>query len=108
MKFLSKYTRKYWKQFLTAVLFLTFEAICDLMQPTIMSKIIDVGVTARDLHYVIKMGGIMLLITAIGAVAASTRSIVASTVSQNFGSELRSDLFKKIQTLSFKNIDRFD
>ncbi|MDQ6595262.1 ABC transporter ATP-binding protein [Bacillus salipaludis] len=108
MKFLGKYIRKYWKFFLTAVLFLTFEAICDLLQPTIMSKIIDVGVAKRDIHYVLKMGGIMLLVTAIGAVSASTRSIVASTVSQNFGAELRSDLFKKIQSLSFKNIDRFD
>ncbi|MED3561055.1 ABC transporter ATP-binding protein [Bacillus xiapuensis] len=108
MKFLRKYIRKYWKLFFTAVLFLTFEAICDLLQPTIMSKIIDIGVAKRDIHYVLKMGGIMLLVTAFGAVSASTRSIVASTVSQNFGAELRSDLFKKIQSLSFKNIDRFD
>ena len=78
------------------------------MQPTIMAKIIDEGVANRDIHYVLKMGGVMLLITAGGAVAASTRSVVASIVSQNFGTQLRSDLFKKIQMLSFKNIDKFD
>ena len=66
------------------------------------------GVAGRDLDYVLKMGGVMLLITAFGAVSASSRSILASNVSQNFGAELRSDLFKKIQTLSFKNIDRFE
>lgn len=108
MGFLSKYTKKYWKLFCVAVLFLTFEAICDLLQPTIMSRIIDVGVAKKDIQYVLREGGEMLLITAVGAVAASTRSVVASIVSQNFGTELRSDLFKKIQTLSFKNIDRFD
>ncbi|MEH7333257.1 ABC transporter ATP-binding protein [Neobacillus drentensis] len=108
MKFFNKYINKYWKSFSMAVLFLTFEAISDLMQPTIMAKIIDKGVAEKDLHYVLKMGGVMLLITAGGAVAASTRSIIASIVSQNFGTELRSDLFKKIQTLSFKHIDRFD
>lgn len=108
MGFLTKYIKKYWKSFSIAVLFLTFEAICDLMQPTIMSKIIDVGVVGKDIHYVLKMGGLMLLITAIGAVSASTRSVVASIVSQNFGAELRSDLFKKIQTLSFEKIDKFD
>ncbi|MBV7505100.1 ABC transporter ATP-binding protein/permease [Bacillus sp. sid0103] len=108
MKFLSKYIKKYWKSFSIAVLFLTFEALSDLMQPTIMAKIIDEGVANKDIHYVLKMGGLMLLITACGAVAASTRSVVASIVSQNFGTELRSDLFKKIQTLSFKNIDKFD
>jgi len=108
MKFLSKYIRTYWKSFSIAVLFLTFEALSDLLQPTIMAKIIDEGVANKDIHYVLKMGGLMLLITAGGAVAASTRSVVASIVSQNFGTELRSDLFKKIQMLSFKNIDKFD
>lgn len=108
MKFLSKYIKKYWKSFSIAVLFLTFEAISDLMQPTIMAKIIDEGVVNRDIHYVLKMGGLMLLITALGAVSASTRSVIASIVSQNFGTELRSDLYKKVQTLSFRNLDKFD
>ncbi|MGE8203168.1 ABC transporter ATP-binding protein [Heyndrickxia sp. NPDC080065] len=108
MKFLNKYIRKYWLSFSIAVIFLTFEAICDLLQPTIMSKIIDIGVANKDLNYVFKYGGFMLLITVVGAIAASTRSILASIVSQNFGAELRSDLFRKIQTLSFKSIDKFD
>ncbi|MEH7436133.1 ABC transporter ATP-binding protein [Neobacillus drentensis] len=108
MKFLSKYTKKYWKTFCLAVLFLTFEAVSDLLQPTIMAKIINEGVANRDIHYVLKMGGLMLLITAFGAVSASTRSVLASIVSQSFGTELRSDLFKKIQSLSFKNLDKFD
>jgi ATP-binding cassette subfamily B multidrug efflux pump len=108
MQFLRKYVKKYWKLFSTAVLFLACEALCDLLQPTIMSKIIDVGVAGRNLSYVLKMGAVMLLITALGAVAASLRSILASIVSQNFGSDLRSDLFIKIQSLSFKNIDKFD
>ena len=108
MGFLTKYIRKYWKYFSLAVLFLTFEAISDLLMPTIMAKIIDVGVAGRDLDYVLKMGGLMLLITLFGAISASTRSVLASIVSQNFGAELRSDLYQKIQALSFKNIDRFE
>ena len=108
MNFLTKYIKKYWLSFSIAVLFLTFEAICDLLQPTIIAKIIDKGVANKDIHYVLKMGGVMLLVTAFGAIAASTRSILASIVSQNFGAELRSDLFKKIQTLAFKNLDQFD
>jgi ATP-binding cassette, subfamily B, multidrug efflux pump len=108
MGFLTKYIKKYWKSFSLAVIFLTFEAISDLLMPTIMAMIINVGVLERDLGYVLKMGGIMLLVTLFGAVSASSRSILASIVSQSFGAELRSDLYKKIQTLSFKNIDRFE
>ncbi|MGX6445995.1 ABC transporter ATP-binding protein [Neobacillus sp. K501] len=108
MQFLTKYIKKYWKSFSLAVLFLTFEAVSDLLMPTIMAKIIDVGVAGKDLDYVLKMGGLMLLITLFGAISASTRSMMASHVSQSFGAELRVDLFKKIQSLSFKNIDQFE
>ncbi|TCP53421.1 ATP-binding cassette subfamily B protein [Tumebacillus sp. BK434] len=108
MHFLRPYAKKYAKPFSIAVLFLTFEALCDLMQPTIMSMIIDEGIANRDLNYVFKMGGLMLLITALGAVAASVRNVAASVVSQNFGTELRSDLYRKIQSLAARNLDRFD
>ncbi|SHJ75470.1 ATP-binding cassette, subfamily B [Clostridium amylolyticum] len=108
MKFLKQYIDKYWKPFLTAVGFLTFETACDLLQPTIMSKIVDVGVAKKDMHYVLSLGGLMLLVTALGALAATGRNIISSKVSQKFGAELRLDLFKKIQGFSFQNIDNFE
>jgi ATP-binding cassette, subfamily B, multidrug efflux pump len=108
MNFLEKYIKKYWKPFCAAVTFLTIEAMCDLMQPTIMSKIVDVGVAGKRMNYIMQLGGIMLAVTALGAVAAMGRNYLASTVSQNFGTELRLDLFKKIQTLSFDSIDKFE
>lgn len=108
MSYMNKYIHKYWKGFCIAVLFVMFEAVCDLIQPTIMSKIVDKGVANKDLNYVLLMGGFMLLITAFGAVAASIRNVVSSNVSQKFGAEMRSDLFKKIQSLSFENVDKFE
>lgn len=108
MKFLKQYIDKYWKPFLTAVGFLTFETACDLLQPTIMSKIVDVGVAQKDMHYVLRLAGLMLLVTALGALAATGRNIISSKVSQKFGAELRLDLFKKIQGFSFQNIDNFE
>lgn len=88
--------------------FLTMEALCDLMQPTIMSKIIDKGVGSKNLNYVLYMGGVMLSVTALGALAAVSRNIISSKVSQSFGADLRLDLFKKIQSFSFDNIDKFE
>lgn len=108
MGFLKKYKSKYWKLFFAAIVFLTLEAICDLLQPTIMSKIVDIGVANKNMNYVIHMGGYMLLVTGIGAIAAVSRNILSSNVSQSFGSEVRSDLFKKIQTFSFNNINKFE
>lgn len=108
MGFLKKYIKKYWKLFFAAILFLMLEAACDLSQPTIMSKIIDIGIQNKRMDYVIKMGGLMLLVTLFGALGAVSRNIMSCHVSQKFGTELRSDLFKKIQSFSFENIDKFE
>lgn len=108
MRFLNKYINRYWKIFCAAVSCLMVEALCDLMQPTIMSKIVDVGVAGKDMNYVLRMGGVMLLITALGAAGAVSRNILATNVSQRFGRDLRSDLFRKVQTFSFDNIDKFE
>jgi ATP-binding cassette subfamily B protein len=94
--------------FCVAVACLTLEAACDLLQPTIMARIVDVGVAHRNMHYVLTMGAVMLMVTAVGAAAAVSRNIVSNNVSQRFGAELRSDLFKKIQTFSFDNLNRFE
>lgn len=108
LKFLKKYIKKYWKPFCLAVACLTIEATCDLLQPTIMSKIVDIGVKNRDLDFVVKMSFLMLGVTAMGALGAVSRNIIASIVSQKFGTELRSDLFSKVQSLSFEKIDKYD
>ena len=107
MTFLNKYIKKYRKQFSLALLFISLETFGDLIQPTIMSKIIDNGVKKGDINYIYKMGGLMFLLTALGASFAITRNIISSKVSQRFGADLREDLYIKIQGFSFKNIDKF-
>jgi len=108
MEFLRKYMKKYWKPFFLAIAFLTLETSCDLLQPTIMSKIIDVGVVNKEMGYIFNMTALMLLVTGLGAIGAVFRNILASHVSMKFGRDLRSDLYRKIQTLSFENIDKLE
>ncbi|GAA0126258.1 ABC transporter ATP-binding protein [Clostridium sp. CTA-19] len=108
MNFLNKYIKKYWKLFCVAIICLTLEAACDLMQPTIMSKIIDIGVKNKQMDFILKMTILMLGITGLGALSAVSRNIISSTVSQKFGAELRYDLFKKVQSLSFVTLDKYD
>lgn len=108
MRFLNQYRNKYGKYFWIAVFFVTLEAICDLLQPTLMAKIIDVGIAGKQMSVILQMGGIMLGITAVGALAATVRNVVSSRVSQQLGADLRADLYEKIQTLSFASIDQLD
>ena len=108
MQFLYKYGKRYRLQFGAAFLFVTLEALCDLLQPTIMSRIIDQGVAERQLDIVLHLGALMFGITFLGALAATVRNIISSKVSQQLGSELRLDLYEKIQGLSLANIDGLD
>lgn len=108
MKHYKKYIEKYKKPFVIALFFLSIEAICDLMQPTIMSKIVDEGVASRNMDYVLVNTLIMFGVTLMGAIGATMRSIIASHVSQKFGRDLRVDMYEKIQSFSFDNIDKFD
>lgn len=108
MTLYQKYWPKYWKLFCLAVVCLMVEAGCDLLQPTMMSRIIDVGVAGGKMDYILRMGALMLGIAGLGALAATGRNILSSSVSQRFGADLRSDLFRRIQDFSFADLDRFE
>jgi ATP-binding cassette subfamily B protein len=102
------YIKRYALPFLAAVACLSVEAVCDLLQPTIMAGIIDTGVAARDLGIVARLGLRMLAVAGIGAVGAIGRNIIASLVSFRFAARLRADLFRRITSFSFDELDRFD
>lgn len=106
MLYLKKYIRKYIFLFLLGVILVTLEAICDLFQPTILAKIIDIGVQNKDLNYLLNQSIIMIGITVLGAIFAVLRSIISTNVSQRFARDLRSDLFKHINYYSLEDIDK--
>lgn len=105
--YLNKYIKRYKGQFFIALTFLILETMGDLIQPTIMSKIIDKGVKQGDMDYVLKLGALMFLMTILGASFAIIRNIVSSRVSQSFGADIREDLYIKIQGFSFDSVDKF-
>ncbi|MBW5446029.1 ATP-binding cassette domain-containing protein [Cohnella sp. CFH 77786] len=108
MRIFHPYIRKYGKWFSVAIFFLMVESASDLLLPTIMARMVDDGVTERNLHEVLRLGGWMLLVTAIGALGATIRNLIASRVSQRFGTDVRSDLFRRIQSFTFGSIDKFE
>lgn len=106
MKLILQRVRSHLWMFLTAIFFLSVESGADLLQPTLMSWIVDQGVKQQDTEKILRFGLCMLGVAFIGAFGAVMRNIYASRTSQLIGMELRSDLYRKIQTLSFENIDR--
>lgn len=106
MRLIIQYVRRHMGLFCTALLFLTVETMADLLQPAFMAHIVDDGVKNMDIQRVLFYGGIMFVIALAGAFGAVMRNIFASCTSQKIGKELRSDMFRKVQTLSLENIDR--
>jgi ATP-binding cassette, subfamily B, multidrug efflux pump len=102
------YLKRYALPFLAAVACLSVEAICDLLQPTIMARIIDEGVAGHDIGIVARLGLRMLGVAGIGAIGAIGRNVIASLVSFRFAARLRADLFRKITSFSFGELDRFN
>lgn len=108
MKLYTKYFRRYKTPFLVAILCVTLEAFCDLLGPTLMSRIINKGIEKGSLDNVYHWGAIMLFVTLIGACFAVTRNILASYVSQRMGADLRTDLFEKIMSFSEVSADKLE
>ncbi|MHB8061471.1 MAG: ABC transporter ATP-binding protein [Ruminiclostridium sp.] len=108
MDIYKSYFKKYKVMFIVAISCVFFEAVCDLLQPTIMARIIDDGVKNSQVESVLKFGLLMLAITICGAGFAATRNILASKVSQSFGADLRYDVFAKIMKFSEAGADNIE
>ena len=105
MKLIFGYIRRHLSLFLTAIFFLAVEAAADLLQPAMMERVVDDGVKAADVGQILRYGAVMVAIAAVGAMGAVLRNIYASRTSQTISREIRSDLYRKVQSLSLENID---
>ena len=104
---LTRYLKPYILPMLLAPLFMCLEVYMDLLQPDLMAKIIDVGIANGDMHYLLQKLGSMLLVAFVGMIGGICCSIFSGYVALSFGTDLRSHLFKKVQSFSFANLDHF-
>lgn len=105
---LFKYLKKYKFEAIFGPIFKLTEAIFELIVPIVSAKIIDVGVNGNGgVSYIIKMGIVMVLLGFFGLGFSLCCQYLASKASQGVGTDLRNDLFKKIQSFSHKEIDFF-
>ncbi|GAB6430311.1 ABC transporter ATP-binding protein [Bacillus luti] len=104
---LLQYLKPYMFFAIIGPLFMVLEVAMDLIQPTIMQHIIDVGIANRDLNYVIKMGLLMIGAAALGLVGGLGCMMYSTKAAVNFATDIRKDVFAKIETFSSNNRDSF-
>ncbi len=105
MKSLLVYLKNYKKESFFAPLFKMLEAIFELIVPLVVASIIDNGILKKDYHKIIADVALLVLLAVVGMVAAITAQYFAAKAATGFGRNVRSDLFAKIQSLSFSEMD---
>ena len=105
MKKLLIYLKNYKKECVLAPLFKLLEASVELIVPLVMAAIIDRGITVSDRPYIFKMGGVLVLLAAVGLTCSITAQYFAAKAAVGFATKLRYSLFSHIETLSFSEMD---
>ena len=107
IKKLAPYMKKYKTPLILGVLCAALEATFELLIPLVMAQIVDVGISTGDTGYTIKMGLLMVVMAAISLSFGIGLSKFSAIAGQGFGAEIRQAEYEKIQTYSFKNIEKF-
>lgn len=108
-----KYIKNYLFFAVLAAVFMMGEVFMDLLQPDIMSRIVDDGVIGAnnggmgDIRLVFTLGIAMVIIALFGGMFGSLNNVFTHKAAQNIGNEIRKDSFRKIMTFSFPQVDQF-
>ncbi|MBO1512468.1 ABC transporter ATP-binding protein [Metabacillus bambusae] len=101
------YTKPYKLFIVLAPLLMALEVTMDLLQPLIMQKIIDSGIANNDMTYVVQMGIFMIAAAIIGLAGGVGCTIYSTRAAVNFATDIRRDVFKKVEHFSSDNRDLF-
>lgn len=96
---------KYKKEAVLSPLFKLLEALFELFVPIVVASLIDIGIGNADKGYAVKMFFLLVLLAVIGLCFSITAQYFAAKAAVGVGTRLRSVLFKKIQSLSFSELD---
>ena len=107
MKKLFRFLKPYWFFALISPLMMMGEVFADLMQPKLMSGIVDRGLENGDMGYVIRTGLLMLLIVLVGGFFGVCCAYTAARAAQSFGKDLRVHAYKRVMSLSIEQTDDF-
>jgi ATP-binding cassette subfamily B protein len=105
---LSSFLKPYWRWAILAPLLMVLEVSMDLLQPRLIQRIIDQGILQSNMDVVIHTGLWMVGLALIGLVGGMGCTVYTVLAAQGLGADLRDTLFRKIQSLSFGNLDRLE
>ncbi len=106
MKRLLVYLKNYKKELIFGPFFKLLEAIFELIVPVVMASIIDKGIGNHDSAYILKMSGVIVILGICGLGFALTCQFLAAKCAYGFGTEMRRDMYRHINSLSHSSVDK--
>ena len=107
-RLILSYLRPCRREFLLAVLFVTAETAFELFIPLVMANIIDLGVTRRDIPYILHQGLLMAVCALLSLICGLLYARYAARAALGFGTRIREAEYEKLQEYSFANLDHFE
>ena len=107
MKLILKYLKNYKSIFILNVISVFGFALVELGIPTIMAKVIDIGIINNDISYIKKMGLVIVVISIVGVMGTILLGYCSSKISTGITKDIRNDIFKKAQEFSHTEYDEF-
>ena len=101
------YVGKYWKQAVLTPITIMGEVAMEVLIPYVMAAIINNGINKGDIGYVAKMGGLMVCMAFVSLFFGAVAGRLSAVAAVGFAKNLRSALFRKVQSFSFSNVDKF-
>lgn len=103
---LLKKLKPFWLSVSIITILVFLQSIAELYLPNIMSDIVDVGIVNGDTNYIIRKGGIMLLMAAVAGVFTITASYLTAKTAVGFGKNLRKEVFKRVESYSLQEFNK--
>lgn len=107
MSFYYKYIKPYLLYFIIGPILMITEVVGEVLMPRLMANIINIGVPADNIGYIVQMGLLMVGVAIMMMCGGVGGNYFAAKASVSFAADLREDLYKKVQTFSFANLDHF-
>ncbi len=107
LKKIAPYARKHAIFAVLGPLTIAIEVLLEIQIPKLMSDIVDTGISSSDIAFILKTGGMMVIMALASLLFGAVSAICSSIASMGFGAELRKGIFNRLQDFSFSNVDNF-
>lgn len=107
IELIKKCVRNYKKSSILSPIFVSIECVFDILIPYVMTLLLDEGIKSSDTGAVLLYGGLLIVMSLVALLFGALSGVACSTASNGFATNIRHDMFEKVQEYSFEDIDKF-